>query len=104
MDGHLDINKTYSKTINFYWPQIQDCVAAFCRTCLICQMVGKPNQKIPVVPLKPNPAFEKPFTEVIVDCVGPLPKTKSRNQYLLAIICASIRFSEAILLTNIKSP
>ena len=105
MGGHLGINKTYSKiTKHFYWPQIRHCVAEFCKTCHTCQMVGKPNQKIPVAPLKPIPAFEEPFSKVIIDCVGPLPKTKSRNQYLLTIMCASTRFPEAIPLTNITAP
>ena len=105
MGGHLGINKTYNKiTKHFYWPQIRHCVAEFCKTCHICQMVGKPNQKIPVAPLKPIPAFEEPFSKVIIDCVGPLPKTKSRNQYLLTIMCASTRFPEAIPLTNITAP
>ena len=105
MGGHLGINKTYNKiTKHFYWPQIWHCVAEFCKTCHICQMVGKPNQKIPVAPLKPIPAFEEPFSKVIIDCVGPLPKAKSRNQYLLTIMCASTRFPEAIPLTNITAP
>ena len=105
MGGHLGINKTYNKiTKHFYWPQIRHCVAEFCKTCHICQMVGKPNQKIPVAPLKPIPAFEEPFSKVIIDCVGPLSKTKSRNQYLLTIMCASTRFPEAIPLINITAP
>ena len=105
MGGHLGINKTYSKiTKHFYWPQIRRCVAEFCKTCHTCQMVGKPNQKIPVAPFKPIPAFEEPFNKVTIDCVGPLPKTKSRNQYLLTIMCASTIFPEAIPLTNITAP
>ena len=66
-------------------------------------MVGKPNQTIPKAPLHPIPAFEEPFSRVIIDCVGPLPKTKSGNQYLLTIMCASTRFPEAIPLRNIKT-
>ena len=54
--------------------------------------------------MKPIPAFDEPFSRVIVDCVGPLPKTKSGNQYLLTIMCASTRFPEAIPLRNIKAP
>ena len=76
----------------------------FCRSCDVCQHVGKPNQKIPSAPLIPIPAFEEPFSRVIIDCVGPLPKTKSGNQYLLTIMCASTRFPEAIPLRNIKAP
>ena len=75
MGGHFGINTTYSKiSKHFCWPQIWHCVTEFCKTCRICQMVGKPNQKIPVAPLKPIPAFEKPFSKLIIDCIGPLPK------------------------------
>ena len=66
-------------------------------------MVGKPNQTIPKAPLQPIPAVQEPFSRIIVDCVGPLPKPRSGNQYLLAIMCASIRFPEAIPLRNIKT-
>ena len=51
----------------------------------------------------PIPAFDEPFSRVIIDCVGPLPKTKGGNQYLLTIMCASTRFPEAIPLRNIKA-
>ena len=67
----------------------------FCRSCHTCQMVGKPNQPLPKAPLQPIPAFEEPFSRILIDCVGPLPKTKLGNQYL-TITCASTRFPEAI--------
>ena len=66
-------------------------------------MVGKPNQTIPKASLQPIPAFDEPFSRIIIDCVGPLPKTKSGCQYLLTIMCASTRFPEAIPLRNIKT-
>ena len=66
-------------------------------------MVGKPNQVIPKAGLQPIPAFDKPFSRSIIDCVGPLPKIKSGNEYLLTIMCASTRFPEAIPLRNIKT-
>ena len=69
----------------------------------MCQLVRKPNQEVPVAPLQPIPAVEESFSRVIVDCVGPLPKTKAGNQYLLTVMCASIRFLEAVLLRNIKA-
>lgn len=65
--------------------------------------MGKPNQKIPTAPLEPIPAFDEPFNQVLIDCVGPLPKTKTGNQYLLTIMCASTRFPEAIPLKNIQA-
>ena len=65
-------------------------------------MVEKPFQKMPKAHLQPIPAFEEPFSWTIVDCVGPLMKTKSGNKYLLTIMCASTRFPEAIPLRKIK--
>ena len=104
MSGHLGVNKTYYKILNhFYWPGLKTDVSNYCRSCHTCQVVGKPNQVIPKAGLQPIPAFDEPFSRIIIDCVGPLPKTKSGNEYLLTIMCASTRFPEAIPLRNIKT-
>ena len=102
--GHLGSKKTLHKiSEHFYWPSLRKDVTEFCRSCHTCQVVGKPNQTIPKAPLRPIPAFDEPFSRVIIDCVGPLPKTKSGNQYLLTVMCASTRFPEAIPLRNNKT-
>ena len=104
--GHLGLKKTLHKILeHFYWPSMRKDVTEFCRTYHTCQLVGKPNQTNPKAPLRLIPVFEEPyaFSRVIIDCVGPLPKTKSGNQYLLTIMCASTRFPEAIPLRNIKT-
>ena len=104
MSGHLGVNKTYHKILNhFFWPGLKSDVSQHCKSCHTCQMVGKPNQTIPKACLQPIPAFDEPFSRIIIDCVGPLPKTKSGCQYLLTIMCASTRFPEAIPLRNIKT-
>ena len=104
MSGHLGINKIYHKIINhFYWPGLKSDVSKYCKTCHTCQMVGKPNQTIPKAQLQPIPAFDEPFSRILIDCVGPLPRTKSGNEYLLTIMCTSTRFPEAIPLGNIKT-
>ena len=103
--GHLGVRKTCQKVLqHLYWPRLKSDVAQYCRSCHICQVVGKPNQKIPPAPLLPIPAFEEPFSRILIDCVGPLPKTKAGHQYLLTIMCTSTRFPEAIPLRNIKTP
>ena len=74
MSGHLGINKTYHKIINhFYWPGLKSDVSKYCKTCHTCQVVGKPNQTIPKAQLQPIPAFDEPFSRILIDCVGPLP-------------------------------
>ena len=104
MSGHLGINKTYHKIINhFYWPGLKSDVSKYCKTCHTCQMVGKPNQTIPKAQLQPIPAFDELFSRILIDCVGPLTRTKSGNEYLLTIMRTSTRFPEAIPLRNIKT-
>ena len=101
--GHLGINKTYQRVLlHFYWPGLHKDVANFCKACHTCQVVGKPNQHPPNAPLKPIPAVAEPFSRVLIDCVGPLPKTKSGNQYLLKKMCVATRFPEAVPLRNIE--
>ena len=104
MSGHLGIRKTYNRVLqHFYWPGLKRDVAKWCRECHTCQLGGKPNQNIPQAPLHPIPAFDEPFSHIIIDCVGPLPKTKSQNEYLLTIMCSSTCFPEAIPLRSIKT-
>ena len=86
MSDHLDVYKTYHKILNhFYWPGLKSDVSQFCKSCHTCQMVGKPNQIIPKAHLQPILAFGEPFSGIIIDCDGPLPKTKSSHEYLLTI-------------------
>ena len=99
-----EIPDLYHKIINhFYWPGLNSDVSKFCKTCHTCQMVGKPNQSIPKAQLQPIPAFDEPFSRILIDCVGPLPRTKSGSEYLLTIMCTSTHFPEAIPLRNIKT-
>jgi len=104
MAGHLGVNKAVLN--HFYCPGISRDAKKFCKSCYTCQVVGKANQKPKVVPLKPIPVAKEPFSHMIINCVGPLPKTKKGklNQYLLTIMCSSTRFPEAISLRNIKTP
>lgn len=86
--GHLGVTKTYDRILqHFFWPAMKADVVQFCNTCHTCQLVGKPNQAVPPAPLRPIPAVGEPFEHILVDCVGPLPKTRAGNQFLLTIMC-----------------
>ena len=103
--GHMGVTKTYDRVLrHFFWPRLKSDVREYCRSCHVCQITGKPNQGISPAPLCPIPVMGEPFERVIVDCVGPLPKTKSGNQFLLTVMCASTRFPEAIPLRKITAP
>ncbi len=70
-------------------------VSQYCRSCHSCQVAGKPNQVVSPAPLKPVPVLNEPFEKLVIDCVGPLPKT---------MMCYATRFPEAVPLRFFKSP
>ncbi|PIK50976.1 hypothetical protein BSL78_12144 [Apostichopus japonicus] len=50
MAGHLGIRKTHDRILNhFWWPTLRKDVSEYCRSCHTCQVVGKPNQKVPAL-------------------------------------------------------
>ncbi|XDV49410.1 hypothetical protein PO909_018663 [Leuciscus waleckii] len=104
LSGHVGVRKTYDNLLkHFFWPSMKSDVSKFCKSCHACQLSGKPNQVIPPAPLRPIPVLGEPFERILIDCVGPLPKTKSGNSYLLTLMCTSTRYPEAIPLRSLKA-
>ncbi|XP_039531236.1 uncharacterized protein LOC120481582 [Pimephales promelas] len=94
--GHFGVRKTYDRILrHFFWPKLKKDVSQYIKTCHTCQLIGKPNQKIKPAPLFPIPAVSPPFEHLIIDCVGPLPRSKSGSIYLLTVMCASTRYPAA---------
>ncbi len=91
--GHLGVKKTYQLILrSFFWPKLKRDVSTYIKTCHTCQVTGKPNQTLKPAPLFPIPVVNQPFEYLIVDCVGPLPKSKAGSKYLLTIMCQTTRF------------
>lgn len=94
--GHMGVGKTYNRILrHFFWPCVKKTVAGYIKTCHTCQLTGKPNQTIKVAPLCPILAVSQPFEHLIVDCVGPLPCSKSGAVYLLTVMCQSTKYPAA---------
>ncbi|XP_068205634.1 uncharacterized protein [Palaemon carinicauda] len=103
-ESHLGISKTYKRLLDdYYWPGMKADVKHHIESCHPCQVTGKPNQKIPPAPLVPITVPNSPFEKVIVDCVGPLPKTKKQNEYILTLLCPTTRFPLAVPIKNISA-
>ena len=102
--GHMGVSKTYAKIQDhFFCPSLKKSISEYVRSCHVCQIVGKPNQKIPQAPLNPIPVPDEPFDKIIIDCVGPLPKTKKGNQFILTVMCPVTRYPEAFPLKRINA-
>lgn len=78
-------------------------VTQYCKTSYACQVAGKLNQFSPKAPLIPIPAGQEPFSRIISDCVGPLPRSRSCWSYLFTIMCATTRYPAAFLLRSINA-
>ena len=100
--GHMGVLKTYDRILcHFFWPCLKRDVASYIKTCHTCQLTGKPNQSIKPVPLCPILAIGQPFEHLIIDCVGPLPR--SRAIYLLTVMCQNTRYPAAYPLRTITT-
>ena len=76
-------------------PLKKDC-KRFVNTCHECQVIGKPNQKIPKAPLCPLSIVSEPFSEVQMDTVGSLPRTRHDNEYIWTIRDKTSYYPDAI--------
>ncbi|XP_068207702.1 uncharacterized protein [Palaemon carinicauda] len=95
--GHFGVKRTtYLIQSHFFWPGLQKSVKAYVASCHLCQVAGNPNQVVPRAPLQPIPSAGIPFHDVLVDYMGPLPRSKRGNRFLLTMINRFTRYLEAV--------
>src|SRR5678815_2843397 len=81
----------HKKTIDrllchFWWPGVFRDVKEYCRSCDVCQRLGKGAVKVRA-PLINLPVISSPFSRLAVDIVGPLKTcAKSGNEYILTVM------------------
>lgn len=81
--GHLGVQKTYDRLKrNFYWPEIQNDMRDYCRSCAVCQKRKQPigPQKAPLHSL---PMIQEAFLRVAMNTIGPMwCPTQRGNKYI----------------------
>jgi len=98
--GHLGQDKTLSRLCAFYWKGMSKDVRSFVQSCATCGRfksavpLGKPK----LVSSLPEPY--QPFSEVNMDVVTNLPKTRAGNVHILTITDKMSRWIEAYPLPN----
>ena len=95
--GHLGVAKTTERLQrHFFWPTICKDVKEYCRTCPVCQKLGK-GAKPAVAPLHSLPLVTEPFSEIAMDIIGPLPPCRnSGNRFILTVLDLCTHYPEAI--------
>ena len=95
--GHLGVANTQSRLLrHFFWPSISRDTKSFCRSCDICQRLGKGKKPVPA-PLQSMPLVSEPFAQVAIDIIGSLPVCQeSGNRFILTILDLCTHYPEAI--------
>jgi len=95
--GYLGVAKTQSRLLrHFFRPSISRDTNSFCRTCDICQRLGKGKKPVPA-PLQSMLLVSEPFAQVAIDIIGPLPVCQeSGNRFILTVLDLCTHYPEAI--------
>ena len=84
--GHFKQTKTLDLVQRYYWwPGMRREVHAYVDTCLVCQQTKYPRQKTTGL-LKPLNIPEEPWTELSIDFITQLPKTKGSHDAVAVFV------------------
>ncbi|PAA74169.1 hypothetical protein BOX15_Mlig001265g14 [Macrostomum lignano] len=99
--GHVGIFKTKEKVRQSFWrPGLGREVEEHVKACLDCTK-AKAGKK-PIAPMEPIPS-SSPFDIVMTDVIGPLPRSKKGNFYILTVQDAFSKWPDAYAIRNQKA-
>ena len=100
--GHFGKNKTAERVRQrFHWPTLFRDVENFVRSCEECQRCSP--RRGPRAPMVPLPIIDEPFQKIAMDIVGPLPRSRSGNKFILVVCDYATRYPEAVALRSVDA-
>ncbi len=92
LSGHLAIDKTGEKVRHrFFWPKMTTHIYDYVTSCHACQL-NKPGNQLPGGHLGTIPVGRR-FEMVGIDIVGPMPRTREGNRYILVATDYATRYA-----------
>lgn len=83
--AHMGIAKTYNRIREkYFWRNMTADIKKYIRSCLKYQ-VNKPDRQGPIGLLEPILPSTVPFSEIIIDYLGPLPSSNRKKFILIAM-------------------
>ena len=90
--GHFAVDIMFDKIKSrYYWPQMYENIREYIKSCDSCQRRGKYKRNEPLHPIP----VHSPFYQIGIDFVGPLPKTKNGNKYIITAMDYLTKWPEA---------
>lgn len=97
--GHVGQKKLYSKLrAQYFWKHMTRDIAKYVRNCKKCLVNKVKIASKEEMVLTPTP--QRPFDIVILDTIGPLPKSNNENIYAVTLICDLTKYLVAIAIPN----
>ena len=91
--GHFGRDKTYQRIYKrYYWNKMYVCVTEYVQACVEC-VRGKAPQMKSAGQLNPMTAG-RPFEQIHIDFVGPLPVTPNGNTVILSVVDKNTKWAE----------
>ena len=85
MAAHFGISKTLGRLKDLYfWPSMKADVVRHVRACKVCAQIKVPSEAKPGL-MGQMKAVSHPFQMLSIDFIGPLPRSRSGNQFILAV-------------------
>ena len=93
----------FAKTLDrikryFYWPRMANQVLEYVRSCDVCKETKAPNTTLRP-PMGKQLSVERPFQHLFIDLLGPYPRSKHGNSYLLIVLD---QFSKFVFLNTFR--
>eukprot|EP01121_Diplochlamys_sp_Union-15-3_P009686 TRINITY_DN2647_c0_g1_i2.p1 TRINITY_DN2647_c0_g1~~TRINITY_DN2647_c0_g1_i2.p1 ORF type:complete len:1234 (+),score=100.53 TRINITY_DN2647_c0_g1_i2:684-4385(+) len=93
--AHLGLNRTYARLLErYWWPNMWRDTSHHVHNCLVCAKTKK-TRDLGTGRMEPM-VVGRPWELVGVDFLGPLPKTKNGNRYLLVFVDYFSRWTIAV--------
>ena len=77
-------------------------ITDYCKTCEVCQK-SQGRRHLLQAEMISMPLIDNPFQRIAMDVVGPLPRSRSGNKYILTISDYATRYPEAIPLPSTEA-
>lgn len=102
MVGHLGITKTKDRVLQRnYWPGVFHDITQCCCSCEVYQRDN--NHRSGKVAMVSMPLISCPIERIAMDLIGPLPKSKEGNKFILTIVDYATRYPEAVALPSTEA-
>jgi transposase InsO family protein len=102
--GHAGIYKTIRRIASrYYWPKLKADVIRYVNHCRVC-LAHKVEQVKPAGFMAPRAKATRPWQVLCTDIVGPLPRSRKGNCYILVVADCFTKFALFFPMRNATAP